>query len=265
MLARDVRDLTSTPSTIPLTPRVMLHRQLWFPEAGDGQQDTHEAVQHLLQRCDAVDVNAMYAQEVCRHMDRNEFETSAHCHSTPYNQIFGNLQIVNITCTACNAVSRIYERAHVQLLSLHNVPGDDLHALLNNFFAPDELDETFRCERCLAMGNGTKTVRVTHWPQVLLLGLKRFYFDTETGRPEKINRRITYTMDLPDIDDGNYRLRAVIVHTGQARFGHYYAYVRALNNTWYHCNDTALPRQVEPNTVLQQQNAYMLVYEKRYY
>ena len=69
-------------------------------------------------------------------------------------------------------------------------------------------------------------------------------------------------MVFPLSDDVTYTLRSVIVHQGLFGSGHYFAYVRAHSEQWYHCNDSMQPRIFEdPRTALQQQ-AYMLIYER---
>ena len=61
--------------------------------------------------------------------------------------------------------------------------------------------------------------------------------------------------------DAPYHLRGVIEHHGaQAGGGHYTSYVRACNNSWYHCDDEQSPQQVSIDRVLRAQ-AYVLVYE----
>ena len=59
-----------------------------------------------------------------------------------------------------------------------------------------------------------------------------------------------------------YTLRAVIVHQGGAKAGHYVAYARATDEAWYFYNDAAPPRQVRNRCEVLQQQAYMLFYDR---
>ncbi len=60
-----------------------------------------------------------------------------------------------------------------------------------------------------------------------------------------------------------YDLRSVMVHYGEAGFGHYVAYVRAQNNMLYLCNDAAPPIRCPVADALNSKDAYMLFYERR--
>ena len=89
---------------------------------------------------------------------------------------------------------------------------------------------------------------------------------------EKINKPIIYseTLDLgPYLTDSvekrekemcKYKLFAVIVHCGYDLFGgHYYAFVRGLNGSWYEANDESI-NQVSSNEIFKK-NAYILLYQ----
>ena len=57
----------------------------------------------------------------------------------------------------------------------------------------------------------------------------------------------------------HYHLYAVIVHEGGSMHGHYIAFVRDSDESWFRCDDGATPRRVEVGEVLASQ-AYMLWY-----
>ena len=104
--------------------------------------------------------------------------------------------------------------------------------------------------------------KVVHWPPVLVISFKRFEFNARTLRNNRVSRHIDYPMLFPVRHNVRYHLRAVIIHGGGASAGHYWAYVRAHDEQWYYCNDSAEPRIVpNPGVVLKQQ-AYMLIYER---
>ena len=167
-----------------------------------------------------------------------------------------------MTCAACNQSTEQHERAHAYSLSLATEGHNDLDVLLTEHLGRDLLDAAWLCEHCGTRGRGTKTTEVLHWPPVLVTTFKRFEFDVRTLRPTKIHRRIRYPMHFPIRDGIMYRLRAVIEHQGIAGGSRYVAYVRAENNAWYYCDDTAVPAIVQnPENILEQQ-AYMLIYER---
>jgi ubiquitin carboxyl-terminal hydrolase 7 len=82
-----------------------------------------------------------------------------------------------------------------------------------------------------------KGVRFTHLPPVLQLQLKRFEYDSVQDGMQKLNDRYEFPLELdltgfvhaPSDDpqsDCCYALHSVLVHSGGASGGHYYAYVR---------------------------------------
>lgn len=266
MLARDVTELTRARARTSVhVPELLFHRATWNADFDNfAQQDAHDAFQSLMDQCDEVDASALRALPVYRALTARDFRESAARASTPCNQIFGNLQRVRVTCQACNVGRELYERAHAHMLSLARVEHNDLGLLFTDHLGEEPLDADFRCENrlCRAQGRGVKTTEVLLWPPVLVVTLKRFEFSRRTLRHEKIDRAIRYPMLFPIRDDVTYNLRAIIVHGGVAGAGHYVAYVRAQNELWYLCNDSAAPTVVaDPSEVLRKQ-AYMLFYER---
>jgi len=111
-------------------------------------------------------------------------------------------------------------------------------------------------------------------PLILTCHLKRF-----NKYMEKINKTIEFSeildlskytsehIDKKDKSHKNdnkylYKLFAVVVHRGYDLFsGHYYAYVRGLDNNWYVCNDEQIG-QVSIGKILKE-NAYILLYQRQ--
>ena len=262
-LAADIRVLTTAQSGVPFPPRVMQRRGEWNRAfANRAQQDAHEAFVTLLQYCDRIDVAALRMHADCRTMSEEDYNISSHAYSTPFWQTFGNLQLVNTSCTACNYMSVSYERAHALALDLSPSPGDNVSTLLRTYLAPEALDAHFRCDSCGERGHGVKQNRVLYWPPVLAVSLKRFTFDPTTLTPQKIMYHVRFDMTLHGFSDTPYQLRALIEHRGETlRSGHYVAYVRTDAGDWYLCNDSASRELLVENDVLQRR-AYMLIYER---
>merc|ERR1712014_210854 len=104
---------------------------------------------------------------------------------------------------------------------------------------------------------------------VLILTLKRFSYNKDTGCPQKIKKAVAYeeklTFDgswmMEGMEPQEYQLAAVICHHGEsANGGHYNAAVR-YNKEWFMYDD-ALVRQMELKEVMSQMfTAYILVYQ----
>lgn len=60
-----------------------------------------------------------------------------------------------------------------------------------------------------------------------------------------------------------YSLYGIIVHAGRgSKSGHYYSFVKR-GDQWYHCNDERVTKINDINKILNQQNAYILLYKYR--
>ena len=103
-------------------------------------------------------------------------------------------------------------------------------------------------------GEGRK-ITVLHWPRALVISFKRFAWDAQRRRHDKLNRHITFGLTLQPASRVSYRLSGVVVHTGNAYGGHYTAYTRT-GDTWCFHDDRAAPTRVDTARVLAQQ-AYM--------
>ena len=86
--------------------------------------------------------------------------------------------------------------------------------------------------------------RLTKLPPVLYLHLRRFQYDARTNQEVKINSRFEFPTYLdmssfvPDGKDEKYELFGILVHSGSAHFGHYYAYLRPTRDSqWFKFND----------------------------
>ena len=101
-------------------------------------------------------------------------------------------------------------------------------------------------------------------PQVLVLHLKRWAWSGAEQAYVKNPVHVSYETLFPLLPGAAYDLRSVIVHRGSAGgHGHYVCYVRADDNFWYLCDDRARPARQTTMAAVLNQEAYMLIYEKR--
>ncbi|GMS84196.1 hypothetical protein PENTCL1PPCAC_6371, partial [Pristionchus entomophagus] len=200
---------------------------------------------------------------------------------------------------------------------------------LGAFVQPELLDgaNQYMCETCKSKQNAHKGLRITSFPYLLTIQLKRFDFDYTTFNRIKLNDRVSFP-DLLDLnpfvhkteekkekkdeidsscetrmEEGSngvdnakggvghrldvaeadrllengpfvYELFSVMVHQGNAAGGHYFAYIKNMDESeWYCFNDTrvemATPLEVEKSFGGMQggwtnsnTNAYMLMYRQ---
>ena len=145
-----------------------------------------------------------------------------------------------------------------------------------NFIKPENLDgdNKYFCEKCNKKVKAEKYTSFENFPKILFLQLGRFYYDFSTDEREKINDRVPfplilncnkylkeykdiiynenesekdeYCLDDSDtkineyLKEGNnvYELFSIVIHSGTAKGGHYYAYIKSFEDgDWYCFND----------------------------
>ncbi|KAM9402479.1 ubl carboxyl-terminal hydrolase 18 isoform 1-T1 [Salvelinus alpinus] len=158
---------------------------------------------------------------------------------------------------------------------------DSLEDCIRFFFELQELRDGDKCycERCGEKTPSKQGFKLISLPPVLCLHLKRFRHSH--GYTRKLHLKVTFpeTLNISEIltagalseryvqSDSQYSLCAVIVHSGDAMFGHYTAYVRHKDQSWYYANDRYV-RQVSWKEVQNtyggslRETAYMLLYRR---
>ena len=134
-----------------------------------------------------------------------------------------------------------------------------LEQLLSASLGREILDDSDdRCGRCDAVGR-VCNVEIVRFPKTLVLQLKRWSQDLH-GHWIKIANHVEFPfiLDLSSIQQ--YRLRSLVIHSGNAGGGHYTALVRTDEHIWCKYDDAALPSEVPWAEVLQAE-AYLLIYE----
>jgi len=254
--ASDVRDLATA-----AIPKVALFRRSWSQGKfhNRDQQCAAEAFRLLMEACNDVDEERAQRLGVAFNLGENT------TFSTPMWWAFGGVQQSSIACRACGRSSIKYEMcSHVALA----VSGENstIERLLASHWEPEALiDEDDCCtfEGCGVYWRRTKTTRMSRWPRVLVLHLKRWHQVFHQGPYCKLDTRVDFRESLHVDEAGTlYDLKAVIVHSGDAHGGHYTSYVRAFEQRWFFCDDGRKPREVSSYEAMNSQ-AYMLFYEKR--
>jgi ubiquitin C-terminal hydrolase len=111
------------------------------------------------------------------------------------------------------------------------------------------------------------------FPPILHLHLRRFEFDCTSGRIVKINTRFEFpqSLDLSRIvgKSAVFTLYGVLVHSGSARGGHYFAYLR-IGGSWLKFNDSSVTPATQSEAVTgtvggsdTSASAYLLVYVRQ--
>ncbi|XP_066910373.1 ubiquitin carboxyl-terminal hydrolase 47-like [Clytia hemisphaerica] len=158
------------------------------------------------------------------------------------------------------------------------VPYKNLEEALEAFVTPETLsgNNQYHCEQCDAKQDAHKGLKFVNFPYLLTIQLKRFTFDFNTLQRTKLPDKLTFsfTMDLSSLvkDKGEaeesparppasdekidinkmkernqenetnnpylYELFSILIHSGSAAGGHYYAYIKSFeDDKWYCFND----------------------------
>uniref|UniRef100_A0A7S3TEM5 ubiquitinyl hydrolase 1 n=1 Tax=Strombidinopsis acuminata TaxID=141414 RepID=A0A7S3TEM5_9SPIT len=176
---------------------------------------------------------------------------------SPVVRIFGGQVRSSVRSKSGDSVS--FEPFNHLILDISSPTVDSVWAALETYCGQEAVDE----------GRATKQLQFKLLPKVLILNLKRFSYNTDTGCPQKVKKAIAYeeklTFDRSWLVDGvepaEYQLTAVIWHHGDSANGGHYNAAARYNSEWYMYDD-ALVRQTEIREVMYQQlTAYILFYQ----
>ena len=228
------------------------------------QHDVNEAFGCLMTACNDVDFATFRRFEFAGAVR----DDSAAAYTTPYWKIFGALTRQHTRCAHCPKVIVKHEMNHGFSLAIptarRSASADGQPPTLEELFADtlgrEPLED--RCENCGNRNARTKTTVLLRYPAVLALHLKRWAYSAVTHRWEKVPHRVRFAECFLLDDSSPYDLRGVIVHSGRVGGGHYTAFTRAQDNSWFHCDDSRTPQRVPVHAVLAAE-AYMLLYERR--
>ncbi|CAK70311.1 unnamed protein product (macronuclear) [Paramecium tetraurelia] len=166
------------------------------------------------------------------------------------DQIFkGKLQ-TGILCQLCNY--KVKQIEPFLTLSLAISQSKTLEQCLEEFLKEETLRD-YKCTKC--QSSCIKSLQIISIPQILVLHLKRFQFLPQC---HKNNKTITYPMDTLKFGNQTYRLRAVIVHTGNLQSGHYFTFAKRYHQ-WFLFNDETVKAASKKQVLMQ--SAYILFYQ----
>jgi len=172
-----------------------------------------------------------------------------------------------------------YESPNTNVFTTLTLPlcSDDhctLTECLTWFCEEEALPEVALCRQCECNTATKKKLKVTVWPNLLVIHLNRFkaIFDKSTLEllgHERLNTAISFPLSnfvvVPESAFISYDCVGVVNHMGQCSGGHYTADVLR-EDSWFHFDDNNTPIKIEsPEGLLNafNQNAYLLFFECR--
>ena len=263
--------------------------------SGTGHQDAHEFLNLLLnevvEQVDNFTRKPTLVEDTLPLIDKdgqpntalpspNDTVNKPHQISASWvHELFEGTLTSETRCLTCENVS---QRDEVFLdLSVDIEEHTSVTSSLRKFSEEEMLCEKnkFHCDRCGALQEAEKRMKIKRLPHILALHLKRFKYLEEERRMVKLFHRVVYpfhlrllnTTDDAEDPDRLYELYAVIVHLGASPFhGHYVAIIKTREHGWLLFDDE-LVIPVDANYVRnyfgtgEQRNpacAYVLFYQK---
>lgn len=241
--------------------------------AGYSEQDAHEFWQFLVHQIHKNDTKKLLQKESTPMIDSNPFIQSSNqnCNCIIHKTFSGSLEST-LKCTVCGESRKIQDPMLDVSLEIQDKIDNDrislnnLHSCFKKYTREEELDVLYECTNCKKKTKVTKTLRLNKLPPVLSIQLKRF--EHNIG----VSSKLDYHIDIPTILDvrnyvssnvkvknlPNYELFGIVCHLGNVNTGHYLAYVKNINGSWFKFDDATITRVTEAE--VKKVNGYMLVY-----
>lgn len=216
------------------------------------QQDSHECMLNIFEELEKNIIDMGIDFKISDECDKKEWFSIFKKHNF-LKEVFYGLYQTEIICE--NNHSSITKEPFVDIsLSFDNEA--ELTDLLDNFQKKEILEEDnkYYCDKCQKYVSAEKSLSITETPMNnLIIHLKRF-----DNFIQKKNNLITYPEELT-INNVHYHLYGIVNHTGSLFGGHYYSYIKHIDNNWYELNDSSVSL-IDKSSVVNK-NAYLLFYQ----
>ena len=156
--------------------------------------------------------------------------------------VFAGKSCSSVTCENCKHVSNRFEDFYNLTVEVKNFT--NLNDSLQKINTPEIIDE-FKCSNCNQKVTIKKVTALNKLPNVLIVQLKRFSLNYDTGNTQKVNSKFEFpkildlkqfcseqfnkeeTLDTYNrVDDYyEYELKGINVHRGSADRGHYFSFI----------------------------------------
>ena len=163
------------------------------------------------------------------------------------NDLFQSILTTNIKCKECGNISS-HDEIYIDIslpIKKGNKVIDSLEKSFEYFFSKEELikDNQYMCEKCQKKVDAEKYFEIKQLPKILICALNRFEYDYKKGIKKKINTPLSIPDKITNIGNINnieYNLYGIIVHSGGAMGGHYFSLIQNFESEekkWYKFDD----------------------------
>ncbi|XP_055084898.1 uncharacterized protein LOC117385995 isoform X1 [Periophthalmus magnuspinnatus] len=200
------------------------------------------------------------------------YEKIMHLTSPEASQIFHGELINRNICKQCQNATE--SKAGFWTLPLPLVNDNNEYSVekgIDDFFRSSEIsgDDQMYCEICDEKCDAVLDCKMEHYPDVLVLLLKRFelIFDGKVWKKVKINCLVKIP-DTLQMETYKYKLYAYVEHFGDLRSGHYTAIIKSQDDgLWYIFDDSKVKVsnynhfQLDPTET--SRSVYLLFYQRQ--
>ena len=182
-------------------------------------------------------------QELCHVL----FDAISYTNEKYINDLFQSILSTNIKCKECGNISS-HDEIYIDIslpIKKGNKTIDTLEKSFEYFFSIEELikDNQYMCEKCQKKVDAEKYFEIKQLPKILICALNRFEYDYKKGIKKKINTPLSIPdkiTHIGNIDNIEYNLYGIIVHSGGAMGGHYYSLIQNFEDKdkkWFKFDD----------------------------
>ena len=249
------------------------------------QEDSQEFLQALIEKlhqCLRISVKSD-APTLNVEQDSTELEASEaawhrylnqHGESIVRDQFEGQLQS-SMTCRECKKVTWKFDPLMFLPVPIPSAEHSEEHPCLLQDCLKGAFElqyfggKEWYCSKCDRQANMERKPSISKLPNILMVYLKRFQTNYQSGERSKVNTNVTFPLrdfELSDVMSESaksvqfkYTLIAVINHIGNITGGHYTAYGKH-NNEWF-CFDDSEVKCISEDRI-SSRYAYVLFYQK---
>lgn len=221
------------------------------------QEDAHEILQFILEKLHeglSKKVNIEIQGQIKTELDKKMYDSLKSWKlffESDFSPILDLYYGQYISIVKNNKDEKSYTYDPFSVITLEICNGNNIYECLDNFTKTESIDNDIK-----------KKMMFWKLPKHLIINFKRY-----NNYLQKNNKLIDYPkiLDLNDYTLGpekkksKYELYAIANHSGNCSQGHYYSFIKNLDNNWYNFNDEIVSTY---NSNLINSSAYCLFYKK---
>ena len=179
------------------------------------------------------------------------------------DQLISASVVSTITCNTCFNSSSKEEKFNIIALPLSRSFSNSL----NKFLEPELLKDENKwfCGICNSLQDSIQDCKFVNCGSVLIFQLKCYAMADGTFKKDNcLVKCLSESLKVPILTDNDvivkrkFKLKATINHSGTLNAGHYWAFVKASDNSWLKCNDISVTKAAFKD--LTNNSSYIFIY-----